>query len=194
MLTLRDSQVATLSADLRSRFVARLCEHARAFFPAEIASLSQDGLRRAVESCVERAARLGAHTQRDACRFLNLALAFGWDFDCDPDLTWIHRRLVDATCGTPSDRLAAIVAEALQRGNRAQADRVSRRAAQRSVGSPARKPAVGALDPPLMQGLLFLATGRGPVLGEAVSRVNAIGAHGSWVDDLPSILRELRDE
>jgi|SRR5581483_3273157 len=80
MLMIRQSQMAVLRDAILESFRRKLAEHLRANFPA-CADMSATELDAFVADGVARAAQYGITVERDICKFLNLMVVFGRDFD-----------------------------------------------------------------------------------------------------------------
>lgn len=87
----------------------------RAAFPAATAALDDIQLLESVTQTRLRAESYGLASDADLARFLNLAVVFGWDFDHDPERTWMRRMLTDPTISSPSERLRLLTAAAIRR-------------------------------------------------------------------------------
>lgn len=149
MLTIRDAQLALLSATRRQDFVDAMCAHLRRYFPFVTAQLAATELRLKVVDCLAAAQRFGLSSERDICHYLNLAAYYGWRFECDPDLLWMRRVLSDTDGGPPGNRLQALVEECLARQQAARRQRW-----HRPAPSEVRPPSARQLAP-LTQGLLY---------------------------------------
>lgn len=148
MLTIRDRQLALLSATRRRDFVEAMCTHLRRYFPFLMAPLSDTELRLKVVDCLTAAQRFGLSCERDVCQYLNLAAYYGWRFERDPDLLWMRRVLVDTHGGPPGNRLQALIEECLAR------QRTALRQRGRMPAPPEVRP-LAERRPPLMQGLIY---------------------------------------
>jgi hypothetical protein len=84
LLTIREPQLRCLAASLRSERIAGMCAYLRAQFPEELRADDVAALRGRVE-----AALFGLHTERDCCRYLNLAVLYGWDAGERPEHAWM---------------------------------------------------------------------------------------------------------
>lgn len=114
MLTLRARQMQALGEAAHELFIAAMCTHARTYFPATAWLLTDAELDDQVRACIGRAMTYGLRSQRDTCRFLNLAAQCGWEFDTDPALRWMRRCLDDESVSNPSNRLQLLVRRCLQ--------------------------------------------------------------------------------
>jgi hypothetical protein len=88
MLTVRLAQLHALEALASDAYERRLGRHAQQFFPERVAFLTEPELHAYVRQAVAAARGHGLASERDICKYLNLALSLGPDFDTDPALPW----------------------------------------------------------------------------------------------------------
>jgi hypothetical protein len=194
VLTIRPTQVVALASTVRDRFVRQMCSHLQTHFPGPVACQTPAELEHTIRRCLAAAEGYGLVSERDACRYLNLAAHYGWNFDRDPDLVWMRQRLRDATSGPPSERLESLVAECVRRQAVARANaamrwragvgssRFGKRSDRRSRGS-------------LAQGLLYTQLDQDTSSQRAQVNPKALGAAHqrpalSWNNDLPPLMQE----
>lgn len=109
MLMMRQPQMDAFVQAERARYIAAMGIHLRTWFPDPAWRMTVAELHSAINSCLQRAAGYSLHSQRDGCRYLNLAAEYGWHFDADPRLQWMHAYLCDETVSSPADRLDLLV-------------------------------------------------------------------------------------
>jgi hypothetical protein len=88
MLLIRAPQLQALAAVREAGFRLRLAAHVRERFTAESTALGAAGGDEAIQRALDKGASHGFVTERDLCRFVDLAFLFGHDFDTDPALPW----------------------------------------------------------------------------------------------------------
>jgi hypothetical protein len=115
MLTIREPQLRCFAASLRSERMAGMCAYLRAQFPEELQGEDDDTLHGRVEAALARAALFGLHTERDCCRYLNLAVLYGWDAGQRPEHAWMTAILTDPAVSDPSQRLHRLVLHCIRR-------------------------------------------------------------------------------
>ena len=115
MLIIRDTQKYLLGQQSLATFIEAMCLHLRTYFPASTALLTQAALSDKVRACSNRAGHYQLNSQRDVCRYLNLAAEYGWEFDRDPNLSWMLPYLNDKSVTDPSKRLELLVKQCLHR-------------------------------------------------------------------------------
>lgn len=108
MLTVSREQMAAVARNVDDELVEAVARHVTEFFAEEAAALGGPGLRDLIGHARRRAARYGLVGRRDVFLFVDLAVAFGADFDADPALPWVEEALSDPALPTPSARLDAV--------------------------------------------------------------------------------------
>ncbi len=115
MIVFTRAQMAAFAAAQRTRFVDRMCAWLRDQFRDELWALADQELQRRVEAALVRADELGLRTERDCCRYLNLAVLYGWDFERREANAFMRAILEDRSVDNPGRRLQRLVEECLQR-------------------------------------------------------------------------------
>ena len=113
MLTIRNAQMKVLSAQQRQKFVDAMCEFLRIQFNQELESISQTSLQAKVSAALNTASHYGLRSHRDCCRYLNLAVTLGWEFEQLPENAWMLEYLTDPNAGNPSQRLHRLISKCL---------------------------------------------------------------------------------
>ncbi|NRR30696.1 hypothetical protein HSX11_10915 [Oxalobacteraceae bacterium] len=117
MIVMRESQIDHLDAAWRRSYIDRLCSSLREQFADELDMLDQATLHERVRTVLLRAASYGIDAERDVCRFLNLAVFYGWDIGLSDATAWMHRILSDPDITTPSARLHCLVNQCIYRAD-----------------------------------------------------------------------------
>jgi hypothetical protein len=115
MLQLNQKQTDALTAGQWQAAMSSAIEHCRRYFQEVVAHLTDAELLQHLEHCFARGRAYDFTSQRDAYRFLNLALEFGWDFDTRIRHSWMRKRLLDPRLATPSERLEWLVKRCIHR-------------------------------------------------------------------------------
>jgi hypothetical protein len=102
MLTIRDEQIRALSLVMFERW---LQSHLRQYFPKQCAGLTDAELRQTVRTGIARGRRYGFVHEADLCRFTDILLVMGADFDSDPRLPWAAAILNDPGLARPGVRI-----------------------------------------------------------------------------------------
>ena len=88
MLTIRQAQFAVLSQLEVRKFEEWMLAHLRQFFPQQSSAMGESRLREAIQYGIERAATYDVTTRRDVCKYIDLMIVFGRDFDTDKRFPW----------------------------------------------------------------------------------------------------------
>ena len=115
MLTIRKEQVQALSRVTIQEFEKDMLQHLMQFFPDESAAMGDKALRAHIRHAIARAKEYGVTSERDLCKYLNLTMVYGRNFDTDRELEWMRDFLTDADVPDPSERMSRLYAEALYR-------------------------------------------------------------------------------
>jgi hypothetical protein len=114
MLVIRKDQLQALAASRRKDFERRLLSHLRKWFPGETAELGETGLLAWISHGQQCAAAYGFVSERDICKYLDLMLVFGQDFDTDPKHAWASAFLRGKSLHSPGVRMSRLIAAALR--------------------------------------------------------------------------------
>jgi hypothetical protein len=88
MLTIRQAQMDVLSRLEVQKFEDWTLTHLQRFFPAQCAALGEQRLRESIQHGIRRAASYGFKAKRDVCKYIDLMIVFGRDFDTDKRHRW----------------------------------------------------------------------------------------------------------
>jgi hypothetical protein len=88
MLTIRQAQLDALSRVEAQKFEDWTLAHLHRFFSAQCAALGDDRLRESIRYGIRRAAHYGFKAKRDVCKYIDLMIVFGRDFDTDKRHRW----------------------------------------------------------------------------------------------------------
>lgn len=94
-----------------SSFVGRAMSHVQEFFPEVAARAGSANLRKIIDATIQRAHDYGIKSEQDIATFLDLTIAFGWNFD--RDRAWARRCLTEPGYGEPATRVNLLFAAAL---------------------------------------------------------------------------------
>lgn len=93
MLVLRQSQIEVFSILEAQKFEDWMVSHLQRFFPLRCATLGNGKLRETIRRCTARAANHGIRTKRDVCKFVDLVIVLGEDFDSGEPANWASKIL-----------------------------------------------------------------------------------------------------
>jgi hypothetical protein len=99
MLVIRKEQIAAFEASLRERFESRMADHLTTYFPLESGRLGPE-LRAFIRRNIDKAFQYGIDAEHDVCIYLDLAMAYGAQFD--EVLPWSRNILNDPALGAPA--------------------------------------------------------------------------------------------
>jgi len=105
---IRPEQGAAFDHAAQENFVKRVIGHANEFFPDECHELGPDGLRSTIQYCIKQAGRYGISSGVDVCRYVDIALGLGRDFDRDPKHPWAASILNDKRL-SPEGKLSKLL-------------------------------------------------------------------------------------
>lgn len=126
MLKIRQEQRAVLSEHAASDFEDRMVAHVREFFPEAYRDLGEQRTRALIQDGITNAARYDMWSEQDICRFIDLMLVLGRDFDLDPELSWIAEILRQSST-EQSLRLDQIYGTLLAQSEESQDDKTPER-------------------------------------------------------------------
>lgn len=81
MLTIRKEQLAVLAAEEMRKFENRLLVHVKKCFPEQYREEEEAKIRKTLQYGVQRAAAHRFSCEREICKYIDLMLVFGSDFD-----------------------------------------------------------------------------------------------------------------
>lgn len=93
MLTIRQEQIKIFSQLEVEKFEEWMLIHFREFFPAQCRAAHESQLRQIIRSGIEGAAAYQITVRRDVCKYIDLMIVFGRDFDTDKRLPWAGKIL-----------------------------------------------------------------------------------------------------
>ena len=112
MLTIRQAQFAVLSQLEVQKFEDWMLVHLKKFFPRQSAALGDTQLRETVRHGIEQAAGYGLTARCDVCKYIDLMVVFGRDFDTDKRYPWAAEILSERR--NPSAKTQALHGAALK--------------------------------------------------------------------------------
>jgi hypothetical protein len=115
MLTLSRKHMQVFSAAALESFEDRVLAHLNRCFPEQCKGLSEMALRETIRSGIKRAAKYEIIAERDVCKYIDVMLVFGRDFDNDSELPWARAILSDGTLKRPPARIDRLYKLAMER-------------------------------------------------------------------------------
>jgi len=88
LLTLRPEQMTAFSRAEEEKFEAWMLTHLMQFFPKQCTTLGEAQVRELIQYGIQRARACEITSERDVCKFIDLMIVFGRDFDTDERSAW----------------------------------------------------------------------------------------------------------
>ena len=88
MLTIRSEQYAAFSQAANKRFENQVVLHLNKHFPKQCKALGEPQLRETIQYGIQRAAAYGITGKSDVCKYINVMVLFGRDFDTNRRFPW----------------------------------------------------------------------------------------------------------
>jgi hypothetical protein len=121
MLTIRKEQLAVFGPLGKKAFEDRLVTHIKKVFPQESQSLGEPQVRETIQYGTQRAAAHRIVSERDVCKYIDLMLLYGRDFDKDSNLPWAQSILQNQAIRNPSSKIERLYKAAKKQENKPQA-------------------------------------------------------------------------
>lgn len=88
MLVIRTEQMSAFSAAAEKQFEDWMVLHLNKFFASKCSRMGEDALRELIRYGIRRAASYGLTIRREVCKYIDVMLVFGRDFEKDPRHAW----------------------------------------------------------------------------------------------------------
>lgn len=95
MLKIRSEQLEALSQVPKAEFENRMTVHVGEHFPTHFEALGEEKCRQLIQYGIEQAATHDFISERDVCKFIDLMVCCGVQFDNDDQQTWAREILED---------------------------------------------------------------------------------------------------
>jgi len=105
MLSIRKEQMAVFREPAIDDFVKRVVVHLNKCFSAKCETVGELKLRQMVKYGIQRAASYLISSERDVCKYIDLMVVFGSDFDQDPKLPWASSILNNQAIINPTTKV-----------------------------------------------------------------------------------------
>lgn len=106
MLGIRREQLVAFSRDEANKFEDWMVAHANRFFQPKCGAIGESKLREVIRYGIHRAGAYGLKAKRDVCKYIDVMLALGRDFDSDVRFPWVPQILAQqAAPGTRAQTL-----------------------------------------------------------------------------------------
>jgi hypothetical protein len=105
MLTLRKEQIAVFGPLGKKAFEDRVLAHLKRVFPEQSETLGEPKLYETIQYGTQRAAAYRITSERDVCKYIDLMILYGRDFDKDPTLPWAQSVLQNQAIRNPTSKV-----------------------------------------------------------------------------------------
>jgi len=117
MLTIRKEQLAAFRPLGEKTFEDRVIAHLKKVFPEQSESLGEPKLRESIQYGKQRAASYKIISERDVCKYIDLMIVYGRDFDKDPNHPWAQSILQNQAIRSPSSKIERLYKAAKKQEN-----------------------------------------------------------------------------
>lgn len=109
MLLIRQAQMEALNKSAQMGFEDKMLAHLNRFFPDAFAAMGEPGALKMIRHGIRRAKHHGFNSERDVCKYIDVMVVFGRDFDQDANLPWAAEILSDNTITDNKVRIDLLV-------------------------------------------------------------------------------------
>ena len=106
MLRIRRDQMHIFSEASQKSFEDRMVAHIKEFFPEHFAAIKEEGARELIRYGIQRSATYGITAERDVCKYVDVQIVAGPDYDKQP---WANALLNPHYRALPADRINAVL-------------------------------------------------------------------------------------
>ena len=115
MLTIRKEQMKIFDELAMKQFIESMVIHVKKHFPEESKLMNDEQLKNHIRDLISRCKKYGFVSERDICKYLNLSMYFGMDFDNKAENEWMVSMLKDRNEPNASIRISKLYKEVLKR-------------------------------------------------------------------------------
>ena len=108
MLSIRKEQMAVFREPAIEAFVDKMVVHLNKCFPDKCNAMDEPKLRELVKYGIQRAASYKISSERDVCKYVDLMMVFGQDFDQDLKLPWAAEILNNTAIIKPATKVGRL--------------------------------------------------------------------------------------
>jgi len=120
MFVIRKEQLEAFGPLGKKAFEDRVIAHLKKVFPERSHTLGELKLRETIQFATQRAAAYRITSERDVCKYIDLMILYGRDFDKDPNLPWALAILQNQTIRNPSSKIERLYKAAKKQENKPQ--------------------------------------------------------------------------
>lgn len=115
MLTIRKEQLKVFSKNEGLKFEEQAAAHLHKIFPEQSQALGEEKLGQLIRYGIERARTHEIVAQRDVCKYIDLMMIFGRDFDTNKKLPWAAAALSEEFLeGHPTEKISRLLDIAME--------------------------------------------------------------------------------
>ena len=119
MLTIRKEQLAAFGPLGQKALEDRVVAHLKRVFPVQSEALGEPKVRETIQYGTQRAAAYRIVSERDVCKYIDLMIVYGRDFDKDPAHPWAQSVLQNQALRNPSTKVDRLFKAAKKSENQA---------------------------------------------------------------------------
>lgn len=120
MFTIRKEQLAVFGPLAKEAFEDRAIAHIKRVFPEQSQTLGVPKLRETIQYGTQRAASYRIISERDVCKYIDLMILYGRDFDKDSNLPWAQSVLQNQAIRNPTSKIDRLYKAAKKKENKPQ--------------------------------------------------------------------------
>lgn len=120
MLTIRKEQLAVFGPVGKKIFEDKVLAHLKKVFPEKYEALGEPKLRETIQYGTQRATSYRITSERDVCKYIDLMILYGRDFDKDPAHTWAQSILQNQAIRNPTAKIERLYKAAQKQENKRQ--------------------------------------------------------------------------
>jgi hypothetical protein len=120
MFTIRKEQLAVFGSVGKKAFEDRMLAHLKKFFPDKYEAVGDLKVREAIQYGTQRSSAYRIISERDVCKYIDLMMVYGRDFDKDPNLPWAQSVLQNQAIKDPTSKIERLCKAAKKQENQAQ--------------------------------------------------------------------------
>jgi hypothetical protein len=117
MLIIRKEQLAVFGPLGKKAFEDRMIPHLKKVLPEQSEALGEPKLRETIQYGTQRAAAYRIISERDVCKYIDLMILYGRDFDKDPNLPWAQSILQNQALRNPTSKIERLYKSAKKQEN-----------------------------------------------------------------------------
>jgi hypothetical protein len=118
MLTIRKEQLAVFGPLGKKAFEDRMVAHLKKVFPEQSETLGEPKLRESIQYGTQSAAAYRIISEIDVCKYIDLMILYGRDFDKNPSHPWAQSVLQNQAIRNPTSKIERLYKAAKKHENK----------------------------------------------------------------------------